>query len=257
VSTPSASHHNHHADELLEDYLLGTLPAEDAAWMQAHVETCPQCQAEIAPLLAAVQALPYAAPPPEVPASEDLWDRIERTISNSPTASEPSAAASTIPVTERPASNVRTLSPARTMPNRWLAIAALMILSLMTGAVIGQLLPQVGDDEPEAQQIEIQFTDPGITATGSLQYLPEEQVFVLELTGMPAPPEGYVYQAWLIDGNAPIPVGVMNTESGEFASAGDRDQFQTFAITVEQGPLGNPAPTSEPVLVAALHETDS
>jgi hypothetical protein len=136
-------------------------------------------------------------------------------------------------------------------------VAALMVLSLVTGAVIGQVLPRIGDDGPESQQIEIQFTDPNITATGALRYLPEEQVFVLEVTGMPEPPAGFVYQAWLIDGNAPIPVGVMNTESGELASAGNRDQFQTFAITVEAGPLGSAAPTSEPILVAALHETDS
>ena len=72
---------------------------------------------------------------------------------------------------------------------------------------------------------------------------------------MPEPPQGHVYQAWLIDAAGPVPVGVMNPDQGEFASAADRSQFQTFAITVEPGPLGNDAPTTDPILVAHLDDT--
>jgi hypothetical protein len=137
---------------------------------------------------------------------------------------------------------------------QWLMVAALMVLSLIGGTLLGQVLPRLGEDDVQGQQIAIQFTDPSITATGELRYLPEEQVFVLNVTGMPEPPQGQVYQAWLIDDSGPIPVGVMNPQLGEFASAGDRAQFQTFAITVEPGPLGNDAPTTEPILVAQLDD---
>jgi hypothetical protein len=117
----------------------------------------------------------------------------------------------------------------RPPPRQWMLIAALMVVSLLGGTLLGWALPHVDrDEESERQEIAIQFTDPTITATGALRYLPEEQVFVLDVSGMPELPEGSVYQAWLIDENAPVPVGVMRTGSGELAAAGDRDAFETF-----------------------------
>lgn len=244
---------------MLEDYLLGTLPAEDAAWMQAHLETCSRCQAEIGLLMEAVQALPFAAPEPDVTMSDDVWNRIERSISTGTAridARDDFVPLSGMPV---PSEGERRLpSITRFTPRQWIAIAAMLIAALLGGTVLGQFLPQIGqDDKPETQTIAIEFTDPSINATGELLYLPEEQVFVLEVSGMPPPPEGFVYQAWLIDDDTPIPVGVMNTETGEFASAGDRDAYQAFAITLEEGPLGNTAPTSDPIMVASLNDTDA
>jgi anti-sigma-K factor RskA len=254
MTASTDTHHNHnHADDLLDGYLLGTLSPADAAWMENHVRECPQCREEIAPLMAAVQALPFSAPEPDVPMSADLWDRIERSVSTPApsTASLPTPAAPPTPITSAPSR--------RWGAREWLSIAAVALISLLGGTALGQALPQIlGDDgEQDQQVIAIQFTDPGITASGELRYLPDEQVFVLELTGMPELPEGQVYQAWLIDDSAPVPVGVMDPASGEIATAGDRDAYQTFAITVEQGPLGNPAPTSDPIMVAALQDTDA
>ena len=79
MTAPINTHHNH-ADDLLDGYLMDTLSPEDAAWMEEHVRECPQCAEEIAPLMAAVQALPFSAPEPDVPMSADLWDRIERYV---------------------------------------------------------------------------------------------------------------------------------------------------------------------------------
>jgi hypothetical protein len=165
------------------------------------------------------------------------------------------ADATFIPLGEEPV--VWDLPPAGSGPTRfstrqWLMVAALMLVSLIGGALLGQALPQFAEDEPQAQQIAIQFTDPDITATGELRYLPDEQIFVLTVNDMPEAPEGYVYQAWLIQGDEKIPAGVMNTDQGEIASVGNRSQFDTFAITVEPGPLGNHSPSSEPILVAPL-----
>jgi hypothetical protein len=251
---PSPDLRHQHADELLEDYLFGTLPAEDSAWVAAHLETCERCSAEVERLMLAVQALPFAAPEPDVAMSDDLWSRIEQSILAPPESALDRDAFVPLPDGANVPDAREDRSRLRALPGRqWLMIAALLVVSLLAGAVLGQALPRFGDDQPEPDRIAIQFTDPSITATGELRYFPDEQVFVLEVTGMPEPPEGYVYQAWLIDESAPIPVGVMNPDSGEFASAGDRDAFQTFAITVEPGPLGNAEPTSDPILVAPLH----
>jgi len=252
VTAPTGTQHDHNrAEDLLEDYLLGTLTADNAAWMEAHVRECPQCQAEIGQLFPAVQALPFSAPEPDVPMSDDLWDRIERSVSG-PTLEEPDF----IPLS--PDGFVPVKEPSRPWGAReWLAIAAAALVFLLGGTVLGQVMPQfIGDDPPEEQVFALQFTDPDITASGALRYLPDEQVFVLEVTGLPELPEGQVYQAWLIDGSGPVPVGVMGADADELATAGNREAYQTFAITVEQGPLGNPAPTSNPIILASLNESN-
>jgi anti-sigma-K factor RskA len=244
VTSPTGIHH-HHPDELLEDYLLGTLRAEDVALMQEHLENCSRCQAELEPLMGAVYALPFGAPEPDVQISDDLWNRIEHSILVSPDAPTPASE-----------SNVRSLPPVRMRPGQRMFIAAVILLLILGGALLQRTLPLGGNDESDEQQIAIQFTDPNIDATGDLRYLPEEQVFLLDVTGMPEAPEGYVYQAWLIQGDTPIPVGVMNAGTGAFATAGDRDEFEMFCVTLEKGPLGNAAPTSAPILVAPLHEDE-
>lgn len=248
MTSPTGLHHHPYADELLEDYLLGTLSAEETAWMQAHVESCPRCQAEVEASLGAVQALPFSAPEPDVPISDDLWVRIERSISTSPggTGSSGMAGSDAAP------SNVRFLPLARATAGLWLTVAALMLVSIVSGVVLAAVLPQIGTDDEGAQRIAAEFTDPSVDASGELLYLPEEHVFVLDLSGMPELPEGQVYQAWFIEGDVPTSAGVMNAGTDVFATAGDRDNLQMFCITVEPGPLGSEAPTTDPILVAPL-----
>lgn len=256
MNKPSDARTHKDAEELLEDYVLGTLSDADRVWMASHLQTCEICQEELAPLIGAMQALPFAAPEPDIQMSDAVWDRIERNISRPDTAP---ANAPFVPLkTDLAPQNVtHHPSPIRKMRAPWPAVAALMVLSLIGGILLAQVLPSIGEEDIQSQQIAIQFTDPDITATGELRYLPDEQVFVLSIDNMPAAPAGYVYQAWLIKGDSPVPAGVMNVSQGEVASTGDRSQFDAFAITVEPGPFGNQAPTSEPVLVAPLHDTNT
>lgn len=241
---------HHHTAELLEDYALGTLSADIAAWAKEHLDACPACQQALASLVGALQCLPFALPEPRVPPmSDDLWDRIEQSISR-PESGSPVREATPVP----PPANIRSLQPRRMRSPQWLGIAALMVLSLIGGTLLGQVLPRFGEEQVESQQIAIQFTDPSITATGELRYLPDQQVFVLEVDGLTPPPEGFVHQAWLIDDAGPIPAGLMDTDRGEVATVGTPDRYQAFAITLEPGPLGNEAPTSDPILVASLDD---
>lgn len=253
MTSPTGLHHHHYADELLEDYLLGTLSAEETAWMRAHLETCPRCQTEVELLLGAVQALPFGAPEPGVSISDDLWDRIEHSLSISPgeTGSSGTAGPDSSP------SKIRSLPLARNGPQSWLMVAALMLVSLVSGVVLAQAVPPAEKGTPEDQQIAVQFTGADVTATGVLHYLADQQVFVLQVDGLTPPPEGFVHQAWLIGEEGPVPAGLMDTERGEVAAVAAIDQYQTFAITTEPVPLGNEAPTTDPILVAPLNKTDN
>lgn len=256
MNEPSAARTHQDAEELLEDYALGTLSDTDRAWMESHLQTCKICQEELAPLIGVMQALPFAAPEPDIQMNDAVWGRIEQNISRPDTVAEDS---SFIPLKTGPSPLEEAHQPSLTRRMRipWSAVAALMLLSLIGGILLAQVLPSFGEEDIQGQQIAVQFTDPDITATGELRYLPDEQVFVLSIDNMPAAPAGYVYQAWLIKGDSPVPAGVMNVNQGEVASTGDRSQFDAFAITVEPGPFGNEAPTSDPILVAPLHDANT
>jgi hypothetical protein len=45
---------------------------------------------------------------------------------------------------------------------------------------------------------------------------------------------------------------VFDQPDGRFAVAANIADYSAIAITIEQGPLGNPAPTSEPIVFAEL-----
>ncbi|WP_343212772.1 anti-sigma factor [Arthrobacter sp. H41] len=75
----------------------------------------------------------------------------------------------------------------------------------------------------------------------------EENAAVLTLTGVPAPPEGSVYQMWRLpsDGSAPISVGTMTAEDvagSKVTAVKDIDQFAGLALTVEPAG-GSSSPT--------------
>jgi anti-sigma-K factor RskA len=83
-----------------------------------------------------------------------------------------------------------------------------------------------------------------------LMYMPSEKVAVMDVN-LPPPPAGHVYQAWRIDGGAPVSLGVVETTSGSVAMHADLEGATAVAISVE--PVGgSPAPTTNPVLVAEL-----
>jgi predicted ribosomally synthesized peptide with SipW-like signal peptide len=73
----------------------------------------------------------------------------------------------------------------------------------------------------------------------------------LEMRGLPAPPAGYVYEAWIIPpGQPPVPAGTTASGQAQLPLTG-QVQGATVAITLEQAPGVN-APTSPPLLAAPV-----
>lgn len=267
--------HNHdHAETLLDDYVMGTLSAEDLAWMDAHLATCRMCEDELTVLLEGTYALAWSSEDPPVELSGDLWDRIESSLVPAPVSA--AAAVSDVPLPvitdreqaitrrdlDRPPDNSQTRNdqPYRIESHprwnqqryRWLAIAALAVIVVGVAAIVGRSL-WLDQGEP-AQQIALHDADGNVMGreVASLEYLPDEQQFVLHMEEMPAAPEGQVYQAWLISGDAPIGVGIVDPATGVFRVQGDRAAYDAFAITIEPGPDGSELPTTNPIVVASL-----
>lgn len=89
-------------------------------------------------------------------------------------------------------------------------------------------------------------------AHGQVIYLRDWKVVLITVENLPPLQPGQVYQVWLIEGDRPLSAGVFDQPDGRFAVAADIADYSAIAITIEQGPLGSLAPTSDPIVIAQL-----
>jgi len=243
--------------ELLGAYALGAVDAREAAEMRAFLEQDAEAAAELAELLAAVSVLPELTGPMAPPAG--LRDRIAAaTLADLP--SRPEAIAPVAPLSP-PASVARDIQPSnvvRVKPAFWqrasvwaTAAAALLIISLGLLYWNMQLRTEISTT-PQVETLALATTAMAPDAHGEVKYMPKQGVLMLDVRNLPPLPEGYVYEVWLIGEGAPVPAGVFDNSTAQHAIAADRSQFNTLAVTMEPGPLGTEAPTSEVYAAASL-----
>jgi negative regulator of sigma E activity len=248
--------------DLLGAFALGAVDAEEAATVRAHLATCAECQAEMAELWLAVDSLPGMIEPMEPPPA--LRDRIAAAIrtevaSPTPAAPAPSAAPAPEPVAKiAPAPPVP--EPIRKPASFWSratpwAAAAAILLLLSAGLLVWNLrlreqIQQV--TAPVAETIALAPTDAAPGAGGEVTYLPQDDLFILDVRDLPPLEPDQVYEVWLIGADGPEPAGVFDQPTDQHAIVADRDRYDTLAITAEPGPLGTEAPTGEIVATATL-----
>jgi anti-sigma-K factor RskA len=256
----------HHSadDDLLSGYALGILTPAERAEIEARLTANPALREELALLNVAVDALPLGLEPREP--SPGLRVSLEAAIQADLAAAQPWPAplpATTVPpTTAPPAATTAPRPPApapRPLParprgipiNAW-AIAAAVLLVIATAAVLWGIQQTRLADQP-TQVIAFEMTDAAGGATGELAYLEQPGVMVVTVNDLPPLSPDQVYELWLIphDG-APIPAGVFGDTSARHALTGSPEDYQAVAITVESGPLGTTAPTTEPLAVAPL-----
>jgi anti-sigma factor RsiW len=224
-------------------YVLGALPGEEHDAYVAHLSSCPACRAEVEELTPAADALPVSVmqmvPPPDLKAR--IMAEVER---------EAELLAAAGPQADRP--------PDRRERRRWfagwglpqlatgLAVLALGIVLGVGGAAL------VGDDGRTVTA----KVDPAFSKTAKVELDVRDGQATLVATGLPAPPEGRVYQLWLKKpGQAPQPTSALFRPS--------RNGTATAAVTgslkgVEQVLMtdepdgGSQAPSTDPVLSAEL-----
>lgn len=252
---PTGRDHREYED-LLSAAALGALSAEEHALLQKHLKTCESCRSTFGALLAVADSLPLQveehAPPPT-----GLRDRLHARVQPEAITSLPNyrAQAPVAPVfasghheATRPTSISKRPSLNWAM---WGALAAAaLIIAVLSGVVVDRVLLRTDEAQPET--IALQYRGDLQGEQGTLQYLPEQNVLRFRDLDLPEPPDDHVYQAWLIEDSVPRPVGVIDAETGQFVTTIDRERDDTFAITVEPGPLGSAQPTTDPVIVAPL-----
>lgn len=232
--------------DLLGAYALGVAdPAEQQA-VVSHLAGCAECREEVAALGMAVHALPLGsndrAPSPEL--RSRILLAAERTPQGVPnSAPEPrivSMQAAPIPIGRSRRSSL--------LP--WAVAAALLVFSV--GMMSWNVTLRDANETAVRTIAALEATGPGIDATGNVTYLESSGVLLVSTDNLPPVAVGQVYQVWLIDGSTPISAGVLLPGSTTFAIVVDPSGYQVIAITIELGPIGVAAPTSEPILAGAI-----
>ena len=243
--------------DLLGAFALGAVDTEEAATVRAHLATCAECQAEIAELWLAVDSLPDMIEPMEPPPA--LRDRIATAIAAAAASPLPAPSASPAPepmpaIAPAPPATEPIRKPAsfwsRATP--WAAAAAILLL-LSAGLLVWNLrLREQIATAPVAETIALAPTDVAPEARGEVTYLPQDDLFMLEVRDLPPLEPDQVYEVWLIGADGPEPAGIFDQPTDQHAIVADRDLYDTLAITAEPGPLGTEAPTGEIVATASL-----
>ncbi|WP_342024070.1 anti-sigma factor [Arthrobacter citreus] len=143
----------------------------------------------------------------------------------------------------------------RSAPGRWIlagaAAAAIVVGGVTIGSNIGS--DSVREEVLQASDVQQRTIELPTGGTAEVATSAGENAAVVTLSGVPAPPEGSVYQMWRLpaDGSDPVSVGTMTGEevSGtKETELTDIDPYTAVAVTVEPDG-GSPTPTMPVVLV--------
>jgi anti-sigma-K factor RskA len=272
--------------ELAALYAVDALSELDRARFDAHLaEGCAECEAELAALQPAVDALAAVVEP--VPASTDLRARVLAMAAPEP----------------RPVREERVAPPPRAPHWPLFAAAASLVLAALLGAQVVSLRSALRESHARAEdlgralaaeQATLQQVRAELDQSRAAQQLLTAQVATLEATArvltapstrtvalagqgqgasararaflspdtrtlilyaydLPALPADRTYQAWVIPGKVPVPIGVFDPEASGFArheaaEVTGLDQPVTVAVTIE--PRGGLPQPSGPIVLA-------
>lgn len=214
-------------------YVLGAMPSAERGEFEAHLATCAVCQEEVAELRPAAEALPMAAPPMLPP--RELKDRIMAEVER-----EAALLTSVRSDADRPRRERRRglswLGGWRLAP----VAAALLIAGVLIGTALGGSETRTYAFDRAGAQLEVE----GDKAT-------------LVAQDLPAPPEGRVYEVWVMPegSQTPEPTDVLFTPrsdgSAVAAIPGSAGDIQQVLVTDE--PFGgSDEPTGELLMAAEL-----
>jgi anti-sigma-K factor RskA len=215
-------------------YVLGAMASAERGEFEAHLATCAVCQEEVDELRPAADALPMASPPMLPP--PELKDRIMVEVERE--AELLASAGGDADREERPRRRRRFgwLSDWRLAP----VAAALLIAGVLLGVSLGG---------PESESY------PFDRAGAALEVEGDKATLVAQ--DLPAPPEGRVYEVWLMPkgSDTPEPTDVLFTPrsdgSAVAAIPGTLDDVQQVLVSDEPRG-GSDSPTGEILMAAEI-----
>lgn len=252
---------------LIPAFALGATDPEEAELVKARLAVCPHTAEELADFAELSEALLYAAPPLEAPASVEA--KLRRAL-----------AGAGAPASTRPArmSWRRRLAAVWQPPAaRWSGVVALVLLALLVGTNLywsGQvtrlqtaqadLHQQLAERDDVIAEISagkaLQLVLPPADETGpahaTVLFVPDGKQAVVYAENFPPLPEGMVYQLWLIEDGQRVSGGLFRVnEKGLGMSLIQAPKpilsYDAMGVTPEpEG--GSPGPTAPPVVFGAF-----
>jgi anti-sigma-K factor RskA len=232
-------------EELSGAYALDAVTPVEREAARAHLAGCAKCTRRLQELRAVVELLPYSVP--EVHPPESLKGRVLESVRNesrtTPTHS--------IPISSRARWRWSTLL---------LAIAAVLMLLLFGGMIAWNVSLHQQNTSLERQVTALQhrvvltYAIRGIAsgqgASGKATYLPEQNITLLVIQGLPQLQGTQVYQGWLIHGNQPRSMGLLSMENGvaSVTYPGTIAGYEVAAVSREPGPLASKDAPAGPIV---------
>jgi Anti-sigma-K factor rskA/Putative zinc-finger len=220
-------------------YALGALDEHEVEPFRAHLETCAECREELAQLQGVTDSLAIAVPHSQ--ASADLRGRLMATVRGEAELLRASGHEADRPVRARSVW-------------RWRVLPGLVATgALAAGVLIGALALSTGS--PQTRVIQAQVLPPaGRDATAALRKVGSH--VQLQVTGMPAPALGRIYEVWLKDGSQPPQptdalFSVTSQGNGTVGVPGDLKHVSKVMVT-EEPAGGSLKPTHSPVILASV-----
>jgi anti-sigma-K factor RskA len=104
-----------------------------------------------------------------------------------------------------------------------------------------------------AQVYNITGTQQAPSATGSLLYLPQQNITVLMLHHLPKLQGKQLYQGWLLHNKTPVSIGVLSVQNGigSLVFPGTISGYDSAAVSQEPGPAPSSHAPSGPLVAKA------
>jgi hypothetical protein len=222
-------------------YVLGALDEHELEPFRAHLAGCAVCREEVAQLQDVTDSLAIAVP--HVRPSTDLRGRLLTVVRGE---------AELLRAAGHEADR-----PARSRPRwRWRLLPALATTgALAAGVVIGALALNTGSAQQTTQVIKAEVLPPaGHRATAALHKVGSH--VALQVTGMPSPALGRIYEVWLQRGSRPPEptdalFSVTGQGNGTVNVPGSLKDVSKVMVT-EEPAGGSLKPTHSPVIIATV-----
>jgi len=232
-------------EELSGAYALEAVTPAEREAAQAHLAGCAACTRRLRELQAVVDLLPYSAQQVNPPAS--LKGRLFEAIRMENTQTQP------VPIP-----SIARSTPRRSWSTQVLAIAAVLALLLFGGMTAWNvsLLHQNSSLQQQnaslQNQVALAYGLHGRGASGKLIFLPEQNITLLVIEGLPQLHGTQVYQGWLIHGKQPTSIGLLSVQNGvaSVIYPGTIAGYQVAAVSKEPGPVASKNVPAGPVVAA-------
>jgi anti-sigma-K factor RskA len=233
------------ASDLLGAYALDAVDGDEFTELEAHLETCPRCRAELDSLREVAAAMGNSVEPPP----EGLWSQIALRLPERREDGEPPPMPR---LTSEARASFRAPAPAPTRRHRVMVatVGAIAVAAAAVAAVLGIGLVRADNKVSDLQAAQggssgarAALRAPGhrvVTLDSSTHarqatvvLLPSGQGYLVSST-LPTLGKGRTYQLWAIEGNQPVSLGLLGSspDRAAFTMAGSTHPSH-LSITAE------------------------